>query len=346
MALQAAKATAVTAHGTRPASWASAVTSVGKRPWTDAERRLLLDQWRRHLAAENKAPTTLFTYCSAVAQFIEFLEINGMPTTLEGIKREHIESFIESLLASSSPATANNRYRGLQSYFKWLAEVEREMPESPMARMRPPKVEVQAPDVLSDVDVERLLATCAGSGFSERRDRAILRVLLDTGLRRAELAGLRLWRERETRDGEMERTEGDIDFDNQQVRVLGKGGRVRVVRYGRKAARDLDRYLRLRMTHPHHDEPHLWLGLHGPMTPSGVYQVVVERAKQAGIKAYTHLFRHSFADRWLSQGGQEGDLMQLAGWRSRTMLQRYGASRAQARALSAHERFSPGDRFK
>lgn len=98
--------------------------------------------------------------------------------------------------------------------------------------------------------------------------------------------------------------------------VLGKGRRPRSCPFGKKTAQVLDRYLRARAAHRYADHPELWLARKGPLTASGVYQMVHDRANEAGIgHAYTHLVRHTFAHQWLAQGGQEGDLMCLAGWR-------------------------------
>jgi site-specific recombinase XerD len=136
--------------------------------------------------------------------------------------------------------------------------------------------------------------------FADRRDAAILRLFLDTGVRVSEAAGIML--------------PGDLDPDDQVVVVVGKGRRPRAVSFGRKTALALDRYLRMRAGHPFAHLPNLWFGMAGVMTPSGLNQVVVARGAAAGLpRLHPHQFRHSFADSWLSAGGNEGDLMRLAG---------------------------------
>jgi site-specific recombinase XerD len=141
---------------------------------------VLAVSFQRHLRAANLSPKTIRTYSEATDALQRFLIAAGMPTDAASIRREHVEAFIEHLLERWKPATASARYRALQQFFKYLVD-EGEITESPMARMRPPKIPETPPPVLTDDDLHALLEACEGQAFDDRRDPAILRVLIDTG---------------------------------------------------------------------------------------------------------------------------------------------------------------------
>jgi integrase len=110
------------------------------------------------------------------------------------------------------------------------------------------------------------------------------------------------------------------------------------------ATKNLDRYVRLRGSHPQAQSEWLWLCLRGRFQSAGIARMIERRAKQANIAGlHPHVFRHTFAHSFRSHGGSEGDLMVLGGWRSRTMVDRYGRAAAADRAGEAHSRFSPLD---
>jgi integrase/recombinase XerC len=161
--------------------------------------------------------------------------------------------FIADQLARWKPATAHNRYRGLHAFFKW-AVTEGDLETNPMEGMRPPQLPEQPVEVVGPDHLARLLKTCEGRDFSSRRDTAII-LLVDTGMRRAECAGMTL---------------DDVDLDQRIVWVLGKGRRPRALPIGRKTAQALDRYLRTREGHRLAHLPQLWVGRNRSMTPSGV----------------------------------------------------------------------------
>jgi len=134
--------------------------------------------WR----TSNRAPKTLTTYVGAANQLLAFLAARGMPMDARNLRREYVEAYIEDVLA---------RCRPLARFFAYLVE-EGEVRESPMARMKPPLVPEEPVPVLGDEELRRLLAACEGRGFEERRDTAIVRLFLDSGMRLAELANLRI----------------------------------------------------------------------------------------------------------------------------------------------------------
>jgi len=139
-----------------------------------------------------------------------------------------------------------------------------------------------------------------------------------------------------------------LNLDAESLIVMGKGSRVRPVYFGAKTGLALDRYLRERSKHRYKANPALFLGERGRFTPDGVRKRLKIRAEMAGLdpKAVNpHRFRHTNAHDFLLAGGQERDLKRLMGWRSDTMLERYGASAADHRAREAARRLRRGDRI-
>jgi site-specific recombinase XerD len=309
------------------------VTPARVAPGQEAAPSLLelLPSFRRHLAAENKAPRTVQAYAEAVHRLQEYLAAAGMPVKVAAITREHLEAFIADQLERLKASSARSRYASLRQFFRWAVD-EGEISASPMGRMRPPAVPEQPVPVLSEDQLRALLkAPERDTSFAGRRDAALIRVFIDTGGRLAEVAALAL---------------EDLNLDSGTVRFMGKGRRVRFNPIGSKSIRALDRYLRVRGRHAHAASPALWLGRQGPMTSYGVAETFKRRALEAGLGAmHVHQLRHSAAHHLRLAGADDDSVLRLLGWRDRSMLHRYGASAADERAHGTHRRLGLGDRL-
>ncbi len=290
----------------------------------------MLESWE--LALHRKRPRTVVHYLSEVSRFARWLAEHqrpaGTPGDLAAVTKRDAESWIAGQRAQGlSGNTIRNRWVALRSFYGW-AEAEEEIAESPFARIVVDRPDTPAPATLTDAELGALLDACKGSTFDDRRDLALIRLLAGTGLRASELVGLAL---------------DDIDLANRIARVEGKGGRYRVVRFDPATALALDRYKRVRARHRYASRPELWIGFRGPLSRKGLGPILERRAAKAGLerKIWPHLLRHGFADRFLAAGGQEGDLLRLGGWSDPSVMRRYGAARAQDRALAAYDDVNP-----
>jgi site-specific recombinase XerD len=289
----------------------------------------LQQSFLRELAAEHRSHNTVRLYGQAITFFSRWLEQQGREATLDELSRAAIREWLAVLAETHEPGTVKVRYRGLYRFCSWLVD-EDELDANPMAKLSPPTLKMKPVPVISDDDLVALLKACNGREFNDRRDEALIRLLLDCGVRISEACSLRV---------------EDIDLNQAMALVKGKGDKIRPIYFSARTTRALDRYIRMRGRHRWVHLDALFLTQRGALSTDGARDRVKYRGQLAGIEdLHPHRFRHTFAHDFLMNGGQERDLKRLAGWSSDVMLERYGASAADVRAKAAAQRLKRGDR--
>lgn len=293
------------------------------------------------LLAARRSPKTIEGYREGLDQFAAWMTETGRDLDPEAVTREDVEGFLIHLQRTGRAAgTQAIRFRVIRAFFNHLVKTGA-LDRSPLAGMPMPSVPEVPVGVLDEAAIAALLAAAGGTAFEDRRDLALLRVFLDTGLRLAEVSTIRL---------------EDLDLGVGRIIVMGKGEKTRSVAFGQAARVALVRYLKARSRHrdaeaifdlgredrPRVGQP-LWLGRRGPLQALAVRRVVERRAREAGVTGlHPHMFRHTWASSMKADGASDGDLMVMGGWSSREMLDRYGRATASDRALAGYR--SPMDR--
>lgn len=219
------------------------------------------------------------------------------------------------------PRTVRDYHSTLRAWFNWLKE-EGEIEASPLERIPAP---VSRADQIQPFLPEEIRALLQAAKLTPtpRRDEAILLLLLDTGMRASELTEL---------------TCQDVDITLHRARVHGKGDKSRTVGFSSLASRAIRRHL---ATEPRNQTDLLFTGQRGPLTRSGLLQIISNIGNRAGVQhAHPHRLRHTFAVTFLKAGGNAFALQALLGHTNLQMTQRYVAY-AQADVELAAQRYSP-----
>jgi integrase/recombinase XerD len=249
-----------------------------------------------------------------------------------------------------SPKTVYNIYTNLSALWTWAID-EGLVNDHIIRTIDAPQYDAPVIEPLSKEDVKALLRVCNETSTwknrqpqttsrrpTAERDRAIILILLDTGIRASELCEARIC---------------DVDMTSQALRVAGKGkGRgkkERIVRFGHRTGRAIWRYLTPRLEFVRDDDTLIAVGSNEtfrPMTRDVLRKLIKRLGTRAGIEnCYPHRFRHTFSINYLRNGGDIFTLQRLLGHTSLEMVKRY-LNIVQTDIEEAHRRASPVDNWR
>ena len=268
----------------------------------------------KYLELEKRfSPHTIIAYQNDLAQFYTYLEETYSLASISEVRHFHIRAWVVELMQNNiSPRSVNRKLSTLKTYFKFLIKREA-IKENPMLKVIAPKTGKRLPVVVKEVDLGQLFEKVDfGEGYPAVRDEMIMELLYATGMRRSELIQL---------------TPNHLDFFNQQIKVLGKGKKERLIPFAKPLADRLKNYMAVRS-----DEFGLGEGAPLFLTEKGkklypklVYNIVKKYLSQVTTveQRSPHVLRHSFATHLSDSGADLNAIKELLGHSSLAATQVY-----------------------
>ena len=276
--------------------------------------------------AAYRSDATIAKYRDFLTRFSSFV---GAEKCIEEVRAEEIRHFLaDKRRQGLAPSSLDTYFRTLHTFWKW-AEQEYSLLHNPMQGIERPRIPKKLPPYLSDDEIYRLLAA-AGNSRNPERDRAILLLLLDTGIRAGELVRLRIQ---------------DVDLANGMITVFGKDKEERRIPISRTTTKALRAYIGERIESP--DAPVFLSSKTGKaFTVGGLRDLVRRLGEAAGLqrRIYPHLFRHTFAYRWIKMGGNLEKLRQILGHSRLDTTSIYAVARLED-IVEEHHRLRPADKL-
>jgi len=291
--------------------------------------RQALETFYQRGRARNLSPSTQSFYRVRLEAFARYLQGQGLGLTLEQLTPSILRDFLAAERERMSAATAQHSYVALRAFCRFLVREEL-LTVNPMEKVEKVRVPRKVIEVFSPAQIEALLAQ-GGREFNGARLRAIVLMLLDCGLRVSELCGL---------------DQEHISWDEQTLRVMGKGRRERVVPFGEATRQALFAYLSKRGDLP--GQQAVWVTVYGDRLnrheAHRILSAAGRRAGLTGVRCSPHTFRHTCAVMYLRNGGDAFTLQKLLGHSTLEMTRRY-CELSQTDTVQRHRQCSPGDRF-
>ncbi len=278
----------------------------------------VIQEFKEYLLVEkNASPNTLDSYMNDIAQFQDFLIHSGHSTEhasvqIEKIDRLTVRSFMGFLYEKNySGATMRRKLSTLSSFFRFMSR-EGYVKNNIAKTVPAPKMQNKLPAYFSVDEMFRLLQLPKGDGFLPVRDRALLELFYSCGVRISELVGL---------------TIDNTDLDARMIKVLGKGGKERLLPMGKHCVNALKTYIKARNDKiKQSGTDQLFLNHRGAgISVRGVRKVVDKYIKQGNFAGGVspHSLRHSFATHLLEGGADLRSIQELLGHSSLSTTQKY-----------------------